>query len=89
MTNKHQTHQDISKRLIRASGHLKKVISMIEEEQPCIEVAQQMQAVIKAIEKAKHIFVTDHIEHCLDEERLKSGNIKELKRELSEISKYL
>ncbi|WP_303908400.1 metal-sensing transcriptional repressor [Thiohalomonas denitrificans] len=38
---------------------------MIEQGKPCLEVAQQLQAVYKAIGNAKTVFVQDHIEGCL------------------------
>lgn len=86
----HTSHPDILKRLKRAYGHLNKTIQMVKEEKPCIEVAQQLQAVVNALSSAKHLFVQDHIEHCLDESI--SGNsqkAKEMIVELKELTKYL
>ena len=86
----HSTHPAIIKRLKRANGHLAKIVSMIEEGRPCLEVAQQMQAVSKAIENAKKTFVNDHIQGCLNAESLKDK--KELDKKLAEfkeITKYL
>lgn len=51
----HHTYPDIIKRLKRANGHLNKVISMIEKEVQCLDVAQQLHAVSQAIHKAKEI----------------------------------
>lgn len=65
--HKHQSHPDIIKRLKRARGHLGSVIEMIEGERPCLELAQQLHAVEKAIQQAKRVLVQDHIEHCLDD----------------------
>ena len=48
----HTSHPDIIKRLNRAYGHLNKTIQMVEEEKPCIEVAQQLQAVVNALSSA-------------------------------------
>lgn len=62
----HHTNPEISKRLKRATGHLESVISMIEQGKPCLELAQQLHAVEKAIQQAKRVLVQDHIEHCLD-----------------------
>ena len=36
----HSSHPIIIKRLKRANGHLTKIIAMIEEGRPCVEVAQ-------------------------------------------------
>ncbi len=62
----HASHPEIAKRLKRASGHLDKVISMIESHCPCLELAQQLAAVESAIANAKKALIHDHIEHCLD-----------------------
>ncbi len=86
----HATHPDIIKRLKRADGHLKKIISMLEEDKPCLEVAQQMQAVYSAIGNAKRTLVQDHIEGCIDvDEGAKPAEIRKKIKELKEITKYL
>lgn len=61
----HETHPAIVKRLRRASGHLQSVIEMIEHDRSCLDIAQQLQAVEKAIAQAKKTLVQDHIDHCL------------------------
>lgn len=63
----HDTHPAIVKRLKRADGHLRKVIEMIEAGRPCLEIAQQLQAVESAIGQAKKTLIQDHLDHCLDE----------------------
>lgn len=62
----HTSHPAIVKRLRRASGHLESVIAMIEAERDCLDVAQQLQAVEKAIAQAKKTLIQDHLDHCLD-----------------------
>jgi len=86
----HGSHPEIINRLKRASGHLNKVIGMIEAGKPCPEVAQQLHAVVKALESAKGTYVQDHIEHCIDD-RLgaERADVKVLLRELKDVSKYL
>lgn len=61
----HATHPDITKRLKRAEGHLRKVIGMIEAGRSCSELAQQLHAVEKAVAAAKKTLIHDHIDHCL------------------------
>ena len=86
----HSSHPDIIKRLKRANGHLVKIIAMIEEGRPCMEVAQQMQAVYSAIGNAKQVFVHDHIEDCIEhDESASTADVKKKMRELKEITKYL
>jgi DNA-binding FrmR family transcriptional regulator len=86
----HETHPEIVKRLKRAEGHLRGIIEMIETGRPCLDIAQQMQAVEKAIAQAKKTLIQDHLDHCLE------GAIGALPREqrrsideFKEITKYL
>lgn len=86
----HATHPEIVKRLRRANGHLAKVIGMIEEGRGCTEVAQQLQAVSKAIVNAKAVFIQDHIDGCLSEESLRTPEQqKHAIADFREITKYL
>jgi uncharacterized protein len=62
----HRTHPEIVSRLKRAEGHLRKIIGMIEEGRPCLELAQQLQAIENAIDNAKKALIHDHIDHCID-----------------------
>lgn len=63
----HQTHPEIVRRLKRAEGHLRSVVEMIEADRPCIDVAQQLHAVEKAIGQAKKTLIQDHLDHCLED----------------------
>lgn len=63
---RHHSHPNLLKRLKRANGHLAAVIAMIETGRPCLEVAQQLYAVERAIAAARRTFIEDHIDHCLD-----------------------
>jgi DNA-binding FrmR family transcriptional regulator len=86
----HQTHPEIVKRLRRAEGHLRSIIDMIEAQRPCLDIAQQLQAVEKAIAQAKKTLIHDHIENCLEEAvgpllREQRGPVDEFKA----ITKYL
>lgn len=86
----HTTHPEIIKRLKRVEGHLKSVITMLEDGRECLEIAQQMQSVEKAIVNAKKALVHDHIDHCLEHAvRDNSRSSKDTIREFQEITKYL
>jgi DNA-binding FrmR family transcriptional regulator len=61
----HTSHPDIVQRLKRAEGHLRKTIEMIETGRKCVEIAQQLHAVEKAIANAKTELIHDHIDGCL------------------------
>lgn len=67
MSGKHESHPEIVKRLKRAQGHLNSVIEMIEAGRSCLELAQQLHAVEKAVGNAKTTLIHDHIDHCLEE----------------------
>lgn len=86
----HANNPNILQRLRRAEGHLRTVLKMVEEGREGLEIAQQMQAVVKAIEKAKNILIIDHIENHLTEisSQLPSKSRKQLS-DLREITKYL
>ncbi|WP_159716220.1 metal-sensing transcriptional repressor [Geminicoccus flavidas] len=61
----HANDPELLRRLRRADGHLATVVRMVEEGRDGLVIAQQMQAVIKALEKAKQMLILDHIDHHL------------------------
>lgn len=86
--SKHLSHAEIVKRLKRAEGHLKSTIAMLDEEKPCVHVAQQLYAVECAIASAKKTLIYDHINHCLDDVVVGEGTLDVLE-EFKQITKYL
>ena len=80
----------IASRLKRAEGHLAGVIDMLMADRPCMELAQQLHAVEKAIGNAKKELIKDHIHHCMEET---SGalprELKDLLKEFQGVTKYL
>jgi DNA-binding FrmR family transcriptional regulator len=86
------THKfpQIAARLKRAQGHLAAVIDMMEAGRPCMDLAQQVHAVEKAIANAKKELIKDHIHHCMEET---SGNLprefRDLIKEFQGVTKYL
>ncbi len=86
----HASHPEIIKRLKRAEGHLRTVVTMLEAGRACLEVAQQLQAVERALASAKKTLVRDHIDHCLEHAvRDGSRSADETIREFKELAKYL
>lgn len=63
----HGRHPDIINRLRRSEGHLRTIIAMLEERRACLDVAQQLHAVERAIVAAKKMLIHDHIDHCLEQ----------------------
>jgi len=87
----HETHPNIVKRLKRAEGHLHKVIEMFGDGRSCLDLAQQLHAVEKAISEAKKTLIHDHVDHCLDT-AANGGPTKRTQNVLAEfkaISRYL
>ena len=85
----HESHDKVLNRLKRAHGHLHKILDMMEKEQSCVDIAQQLYAVESAVQKAKKILIQDHIDHCLESAVLSGRKSDEVLAEFKEISKYL
>lgn len=45
---------------------MRRVIEMFGEGRSCVDLAQQLHAVEKAIGEAKRTLIHDHVDHCLD-----------------------
>ena len=88
--HRHATHPAILKRLQRADGHLRSIVEMIHDGRPCLDIAQQLHAVEKAIGQAKKTLIQDHLDNCLEET---VGALPRQQRrpidEFKEITKYL
>lgn len=86
----HATDKALVNRIRRANGHLASIVAMVEENRSALEIAQQLQAVIAALNKAKTVLVSHHIEHHLEEA---VGELKPETRQmlvqLSELAKFL
>ena len=82
---KHVSHPSIVKRLKRAEGHLRSITEMFARHRPCLDLAQQLHAVEKAVANAKRELIHDHLEHCLDDRTNPKAALKELKA----LTKYL
>ena len=67
MSMSHANNPKILSRMRRAQGHLASVVRMVEEGRDGVTIAQQMSAVIQALDKAKGVLILDHIEHHLEE----------------------
>ncbi|MHA6690445.1 metal-sensing transcriptional repressor [Devosia sp. A449] len=86
----HINDPQIHSRLRRAEGHLSTVVKMVADGKDGLAIAQQMQAVIKALEKAKQLIIIDHIDHHLsDGSDALSPEVKDKLAVFREITKYL
>jgi DNA-binding FrmR family transcriptional regulator len=88
--HRHHTHPEIIKRLQRADGHLRSIVEMIDAGRSCLDIAQQLHAVEKAIGQAKKTLIQDHLDNCL-EEAMGALPLKQRRPidEFKEITKYL
>jgi DNA-binding FrmR family transcriptional regulator len=89
--HQHQSHGDIIKRLKRAEGgHLRSIVTMIEGSRACVDIAQQLHALEKAVYQAKRVLIQDHLDHCLEHtiEVVATGERASLE-DFKQITKYL
>ncbi|HEY2676697.1 MAG TPA: metal-sensing transcriptional repressor [Steroidobacteraceae bacterium] len=81
---------EIGSRLKRAQGHLAAVITMLEAGRPCMDLAQQLHAVEKAISNAKRELIKDHMHHCIEEtSEAMPREFRDLIKEFQGVTKYL
>lgn len=86
----HATDKALVNRLKRANGHLARIATMVEENRSALDIAQQLQAVIAALEKAKTVLVAHHIEHHLEEAVGDlPGETRQMLLQISELARYL
>ena len=85
----HASHADITNRLKRTEGHLRKVITMIEDGRPCLDLARRLHAVERAVSAAKKVLIQDHIDHCLSAPNPDPEAHAALIAELRDITRYL
>ncbi len=80
--------KDIQERILHrlkiSQGHLKKVIKMVEEDQYCIDVIHQSQAVQRALEEADALVLENHLKTCASD-AIKSGRQEEAIKELMNV----
>jgi DNA-binding FrmR family transcriptional regulator len=79
--SQHKQRKAVRDRLVRAEGHLRGVVKMIDEDKECPDILLQIAAVKAALEKAGTLILEDHIEHCLAE-AVRSGDAEQQMKEL-------
>lgn len=73
-------------RLKIARGHLDKVIKMVDENQYCIDVLHQSQAIQAALKETDGVVLENHLRTCVSDS-IKSGNQEEAIKEVMEVFK--
>ncbi|MBI4036331.1 metal-sensitive transcriptional regulator [Candidatus Daviesbacteria bacterium] len=80
------TKTRILHRLKIAQGHLKKVISMVEKGEYCIDVIHQNQAVQQALREADGVVLENHLKTCVAD-AIRSGKDQEVIGEIMNVLK--
>ena len=78
------TRQDVLNRLRSVAGHVNGVTRMVEEDQYCIDIINQIQAVQAALNKISLLVLDNHMHTCVTE-AIRSDDPAERERVLSEI----
>ncbi|MEK7165828.1 MAG: metal-sensing transcriptional repressor [Patescibacteria group bacterium] len=73
-------------RLKIARGHLNQVIEMVTNDEYCIDIIHQSQAVQAALKGVDDSILKNHMETCMAEE-IKKGNSKQIIAEVMKIVK--
>ncbi len=80
------TQERILHRLKIAQGHLKKVLKMVEDEEYCIDVIHQSQAVQRALQEADNLVLENHLKTCAAE-AIKKGSQEKAIAEIMNVLK--
>ena len=86
----HESHPAIVASLKQAHGQLASILKMFGDGRPCVDLAQQLQAVESIVHKAKRTLIHDHMEHCIGDAVGHDGtNGEQALREFKALAKYL
>ena len=61
------TQKQITRRIASATGHLKGIERMVQEDTYCIDVIRQIQAVQAALDKVSTLILDNHLQTCVTE----------------------
>lgn len=78
------TQERILHRLKIAQGHLKKVIKMVEDDEYCIDILHQSQAIQKALKETDNLMLENHLKKCAAD-AIKGGDSKKAIAEVMEV----
>lgn len=80
------TQERILHRLKIVQGHLKKVISMVESDEYCIDILHQSQAIQKALKESDNLMLENHLQKCATD-AIRGGDSKKAIAEVMEVFK--
>lgn len=84
MATAYSTNGDVLNRLRSISGHVNGITRMVEDQEYCIDVINQIQAVQAALNKVSVIVLDDHMHHCVTA-AIRNEDPSERERVLNEI----
>ena len=79
-----ETKKACTSRLNRIEGQVRGLTKMLEEDRYCIDVVNQLQAIVAALKKVESEILRDHISHCV-EHAISSGNKKAQREKVEEL----
>jgi DNA-binding FrmR family transcriptional regulator len=78
------TKEKIIHRMKITEGHFKKVRSMVEKGEYCIDILHQSQAVLASLKEINHLIMENHLNTCVVE-AIKKGKSKEVISEVMSV----
>ena len=82
----HMSHKKAVRLVKTARGQLDGVIKMIEEDQYCIDISNQILAAIAILKKTNQELIMEHLKHCV---RDASGDEEVFKQKMDEIENVM
>lgn len=80
------TQERVLHRLKIVQGHVRKIMQMVEDDEYCIDILHQSQAVQKALKEADNLILENHLNCCVANSIAK-GNKEEAIAEVLEVFK--
>jgi DNA-binding FrmR family transcriptional regulator len=78
-------HENALRRLKTVEGHIRGIERMVEQEEYCIDVIRQIQAVQSALNKISTMILEEHLNSCLIT-AVRGEDVSERERVLKEIT---
>jgi DNA-binding FrmR family transcriptional regulator len=79
-----ETKKSCLSRLSRIEGQVRGLAKMVEDDRYCIDVVNQVQAVVAALKKVEGEILKDHIAHCV-EHAIRSGDKRAQREKVTEL----
>jgi DNA-binding FrmR family transcriptional regulator len=84
MPQDQDTKREVHSRLLSIAGHVNGIVRMLEEDEYCIDIIHQVQAVQAALDKVNVLLLDNHMQHCVSDAIQRQGALGQ-DRVLSEL----